>query len=334
MYVASKLVTAYQYIAKETFESRLGPYMSQLEEHGYFLYGGAKFYSDGVIDSEGNRFNVNDVEIAPFELFCRQGGWFGPRLKLDISIDKDVLLGILGLIIKHPQAPDTLRATAQKRQEAEQAAKEAEQVANNILMDVFALIGKFCKADGRVSSEELRVVTHFMRNVLHLDDDMQIKAIAAFNRAKDSSQTFKFYANRLRNIYKADRDFLVGIIDLLFEIAVADNELSAKEEFLIVDASLIFGAQGTAYSRYCDAKSKRQTDEKKNRQKEEVHYAKVLGLKGSCTKEDVKKAYRELATQYHPDLAQHLGPKLREVAEAEMKKINEAFEYFQRKYGV
>lgn len=34
----------------------------------------------------------------------------------------------------------------------------------------------------------------------------------------------------------------------------------------------------------------------------------------------------------HPDKVHQLGEKLKEVAEQEMKKINEAYNYFERKY--
>ena len=68
--------------------------------------------------------------------------------------------------------------------------------------------------------------------------------------------------------------------------------------------------------------------------KDERYYGKVLGLKGRITKEDVKCRYRELCQQYHPDRVNHLGPKLKEVAEKEMKKINEAYAYFENMYGV
>jgi DnaJ-domain-containing protein 1 len=37
--------------------------------------------------------------------------------------------------------------------------------------------------------------------------------------------------------------------------------------------------------------------------------------------------------EYHPDKVSSLGPKLREVAEAEAQKINAAYEFFTRKYG-
>ena len=35
--------------------------------------------------------------------------------------------------------------------------------------------------------------------------------------------------------------------------------------------------------------------------------------------------------QYHADKVNHLGEKLRKVAEEEMKKINEAHNYFEKK---
>jgi hypothetical protein len=67
--------------------------------------------------------------------------------------------------------------------------------------------------------------------------------------------------------------------------------------------------------------------------KDEAYYGRVLGLHGSVTWPDVRTRYRELAAQYHPDKVYHLGPKLRTVAEQEMKDINEPFEYFKRLYG-
>ena len=48
-------------------------------------------------------------------------------------------------------------------------------------------------------------------------------------------------------------------------------------------------------------------------------YYEVLGLKKGASEEEIKKAYRKLAKQYHPDL--HPGDK---DAEAKFKEVNEA----------
>ena len=74
-------------------------------------------------------------------------------------------------------------------------------------------------------------------------------------------------------------------------------------------------------------------DDHRRPNKDEVYYGRILGLRGRVSAVDVRNRYRELAAQYHPDKVNHLGPKLKEVAEREMQDINEAFEYFKRKYG-
>lgn len=71
-----------------------------------------------------------------------------------------------------------------------------------------------------------------------------------------------------------------------------------------------------------------------NEVKGDRYYANILGLHGQVSVNDVKRHYRSLVMQYHPDKVNHLGPKLREVAEREMKEINIAFEYFKNKYGI
>jgi hypothetical protein len=70
-----------------------------------------------------------------------------------------------------------------------------------------------------------------------------------------------------------------------------------------------------------------------SRVKDEKYYGNILGLRGHVTPDDVRKRYRHLVAQYHPDKVNHLGPKLRELAEKEMKELNEAFEFFKRRYG-
>lgn len=72
-----------------------------------------------------------------------------------------------------------------------------------------------------------------------------------------------------------------------------------------------------------------------NRQelKSEKYYEETLELGGTYTVDDIKRCYRELAPKYHPDKVDHLGEKLKEAAKMEIKKINEAYEYFKKKHG-
>ena len=52
----------------------------------------------------------------------------------------------------------------------------------------------------------------------------------------------------------------------------------------------------------------------------------VLGLSPGATLEEIKSAYRRLATQYHPDKVQHLGKDIQEVAEVRFREIQQAYD--------
>jgi len=61
--------------------------------------------------------------------------------------------------------------------------------------------------------------------------------------------------------------------------------------------------------------------------------AKILGLSGKASMREIRSAYRKKIAEYHPHKVAHLGPKLQKLAEKESKQINEAYNYFEEKYG-
>ncbi len=51
----------------------------------------------------------------------------------------------------------------------------------------------------------------------------------------------------------------------------------------------------------------------------------VLGLDRDASRDEIQKAYRELANKYHPDKVQHLGEEFRVLAEERFKEIRQAY---------
>jgi len=59
----------------------------------------------------------------------------------------------------------------------------------------------------------------------------------------------------------------------------------------------------------------------------------VLGLASGASREEIKKAYRELAGKYHPDKVAHLGDEFRVLAEERFKKVQEAYQELKEREG-
>src|SRR4030095_12062235 len=60
----------------------------------------------------------------------------------------------------------------------------------------------------------------------------------------------------------------------------------------------------------------------------------VLGIAVSASTEEIKIAYRKMASLYHPDKVAHLAPEFREMADRKMKEINTAYGSIKSKYCV
>ena len=52
----------------------------------------------------------------------------------------------------------------------------------------------------------------------------------------------------------------------------------------------------------------------------------ILGLESGASKEEIRAAYKELASRYHPDKVQHLGKEFQDLAHKKFVAIQEAYD--------
>ena len=190
----------------------------------------------------------------------------------------------------------------------------------------FALLGKLSKADGRVTEAEIALGEQVMRDNLRLDDRSRQIAIRIFNEAKDSDAEFMDYAQQFYQEFSGQQEMLTMLLELLLLLAYADGELHPAEEALLLSVARLFQSE----SIYNNLKSK-YSDQKIPL---DVHYQ-TLGCEKGESIQSVKKKYRKLAMEYHPDRIQGQGlpPELVAAAESKFKDIQNAYDAVEAHIG-
>ena len=61
---------------------------------------------------------------------------------------------------------------------------------------------------------------------------------------------------------------------------------------------------------------------------------KILEISKNATDNEVKKAYRKMATKFHPDKVHHLGKEFQKMAEEKFKKLNDAYGQIKKERGI
>lgn len=188
---------------------------------------------------------------------------------------------------------------------------------------VFAMLGKLAKADGTVSSEEIAAIDRVMQDHLRLTTGAREFAIGIFNEARDNDETFLSYARQFHGEFENSPEILVSVIELLLHVAYADGALHSAEEAMIIEAARLFGIEG----RLAEMKSLYTgsvTDLA-------ACYA-ILGAEDGMTLAEVKKKYRRLAMEHHPDRLQSKGlpPEFVVEAEEKFKEIQHAYDAIEK----
>lgn len=247
--------------------------------------------------------------------------WFGKIMGGSVGFMFGGPIGALvGATLGHALFDDKVRM-----QYAEQGQMTGQEQRQTVFFTAtFAMLGKMAKADGRVCEQELNAVRGFMQQKLRLDAAAQQFAIGIFTQAKDDRTPFEDYARQFGQVFARDPQLRMMFYEILFTVAMADGVLHPAEDQLLRMTPASLGLQDDAYQMV-----KRQFVNDLSH-----HYA-VLGLPETADLSEVKKAYRKLVSEYHPDkvIAKGLPDDFITFAEGKFREINESYQAIQRKVG-
>ncbi|MBU0726492.1 MAG: TerB family tellurite resistance protein [Alphaproteobacteria bacterium] len=187
---------------------------------------------------------------------------------------------------------------------------------------VIVLGAKMAKVDGAVTQDEIRA----FREVFRVPPD-EIKNVARiFNLAKKDARGFEPYARQISNLFEPGSPVLEELLASLFHIAKSDGRLKGPELDYLKEVARIFGFDEMAFERI----RAQHTGE------ESADPYTVLGITPETSDEDVKKTYRDLMRENHPDrlMAQGMPPEFIEIANEKVAAINAAYDRIRKHRGM
>jgi DnaJ like chaperone protein len=179
---------------------------------------------------------------------------------------------------------------------------------------VIALGAKMAKADGLVTRDE---VTAF-REVFTIPPAHEANAARIFNLARQDVAGFEDYAQRVANMFGEDRATLCDLMEGLFHIALADGKYHPGEDTFLARVAEIFGM---SEAQFASLRARFVPDASPD------PYI-VLGVEQDMSYDDMRKAWRALVRECHPDrmIARGVPQEAVKLAEARLISVNAAWE--------
>lgn len=212
---------------------------------------------------------------------------------------------------------------------------------------LFSTLGHLSKADGRVTEQEIANTEALMQR-MGLNVAERTRAIGFFNQGKDPSFNLESNLRRFAQQSMLRHDLRQMFIEILINMALADGRLTSAENFVLLRVCRELRISAEVYSAILRAHQvnaghgqegqyrssyQQQTGMATGDSLEQAYAA--LGLKPSASDQEVKKTYRKLVSQYHPDklIARGLPEEMMEVAKKRVREINTAYDRIKQLRG-
>lgn len=203
----------------------------------------------------------------------------------------------------------------------------------------FSVMGHLAKADGVVSTAEINLAKRIM-DEMQLSPELRSKAVNLFQQGKQADFPLEAVLTEFRHECHRRGHLIHMFLEIQMQAAFADGALGAIEEKMLLR---ICAQLGVSRFEYEAIKMQFQAQQRFHQQgrhqgqgrvnspnrKPDINdaYA-VLGLKPSAGDEAVKKAYRRLISQHHPDklVAKGLPEEMMTLAKEKTQQIRKAYE--------
>ena len=189
----------------------------------------------------------------------------------------------------------------------------------DFMFSLTVLATAMMKADGKITRIELDFVKAFLRR--NFGDEATKEALQMIKELSTKEIPLADVCRQIR--FNMDTPSRTQLLYFLFGIAKADGSVCEQEIRLLTNIAMMMGIDTVTFNSiksmyYDDLDSAYQT----------------LGVSSNVSDEELKKAYRKIAMENHPDKVGHLGEDVRKAAEEKFTSINLAYDKIKKQRGI
>lgn len=200
-------------------------------------------------------------------------------------------------------------------------------------------LGALAKADGHVSEADIEAARVVMAE-MRLRPEAVREAIECFTEGKGTDFPLRSRVSRLRRACRREPELLRTFLEIQMDFVLGKQAISSGEHNLLLGIAQALGvgrmdlAQLEAVLRA--RRTFRQQRPVSSPQQSLAGAYRALGLAPAATDAEVKKAYRRLMNQHHPDkqAARGLPESLLETAKERTHEIRSAYEMIREQRGM
>lgn len=269
-----------------------------------------------------------------------------------MSVVGKVVGGILGLLLFHNPFGLLIGVILGHLYDGAAERMRPPPLGSGFIEPLFAYAGALAKSDGRVSEPEIAAAEALMAR-LRLDPAQRRAAMERFTAGKQPDFNNTGAIAELKSWCRGQRDRAFIVLDLLLDLVYAEGVVVepklvlvrklcqalgvSETELVALSAMKGYGpawrhAQHTR-GQYRPGGGWNNSASPPPRRPSEVDPYAVLGIASSANESEIKRAYRKLMSQHHPDKLGDVPDEVKRRSEARSIEINAAYERIRNERG-
>lgn len=193
----------------------------------------------------------------------------------------------------------------------------------------FSVMGHIAKADGRVSAHEISAARNIMTQ-MQLSAEQRKAAIRFFDQGKSADFPLEEVLRQFKKECHRRRNLIQMFVEIQIATAQADGKVDASEKRILYTIGEILGFSRSQIEHLFNIENGAQASASNKLTLSQAY--KILGVNKNSSEAEVKKAYRRLMSQHHPDklVAKGLPDEMIALATEKTQEIRKAYELIKK----